>query len=85
MTELTPREVIADWIEAELAECVPDPASAATAVLERLRDAGFSVCATEKLSDAVDFLDDVRQAAMRVISSCAIAKAKIQLAEGKQP
>ena len=53
MTELTPREVIADWIEAELAECVPDPAAAATAILDRLRDAGFSVCATEKLSDAV--------------------------------
>lgn len=81
MTELTPHAVIADWIEAELAECVPDPAAVAAAILERLRDAGFSVCATEKLTDAVDFLDDVREAAMRVISSGAIAKAKIQMAE----
>jgi hypothetical protein len=47
MTELTPREVIAGWIEAELAECVPDSAGAATTILERLRDAGFSVCMTE--------------------------------------
>jgi hypothetical protein len=85
MSELTPREVIADWIEEELAESVPDPARAATAILERLRDAGFSVCATEKLSDAVDFLDDIRIAALRVISSGAIAKAKIRMAEGKQP
>lgn len=85
MTELTPREVIADWIEAELAECVPDPASAATAILDRLRDAGFSVCAAEKLTDAVDFLDDVREAAMRVISSSTIAKAKIRMAKGQQP
>jgi hypothetical protein len=43
MTDLTPREVIADWIEEELAEYVPDPAGAATAILERLRDAGFQV------------------------------------------
>ena len=85
MTELTPREVIADWIEAELAECVPDPAAAAAAIIDRLRDAGFSICATEKLSDAADFLDDIRVAAMRVISSGTIAKAKIRMAEGKQP
>ena len=84
MTELTPREVIADWSEAELAECVPDPAAAATAILDRLRDAGFSVCATEMLTDAVDFLDDVREAAMRVISSGAVAKAKIRMAEGRE-
>jgi hypothetical protein len=45
--------------------------------------AGFSVCATEKLTDAADFLDDVREAAMRVISSGAIAKAKIQMAKGQ--
>jgi hypothetical protein len=64
---------------------VPDPASAATAILERLRDAGFSVCATEKLTDAVDFLDDIRTAAMRVISSGTIAKAKIAMARGQQP
>jgi hypothetical protein len=85
MTELTPREVIADWIEAELAECVPDPASAATAILDRLRDAGFSVCATEKLADAADFLDDIRVAAMRVISSGTIAKAKVRMAQGQKP
>jgi hypothetical protein len=85
MAELTPREVIADWIEAELAECVPDPASAATAILDRLWDAGFSVCTTEKLADAVDFLDDIRVAALRVISSGTIAKAKIQMAEGRRP
>jgi hypothetical protein len=85
MTELPAREVIADRIEAELADCVPDPAGAATAVLERLQTAGFSVCATVKLTDAVDFLDDVREAAMRVISSGTIAEAKIRMAEGKQP
>jgi hypothetical protein len=85
MTELTPREVIADWIEAELVECVPDPASAATAILERLADAGFSVCTTEKLTDAEDFLDDIRVAAMRVISSSTIAKAKIRMARGQKP
>jgi hypothetical protein len=83
MTELTPREVISDWIEAELA--VPDPAGAATAILERLRDAGFAICAAEKLSDAVDFLDDIRVAAMRVISSSTIARAKIRMAQGQQP
>jgi hypothetical protein len=85
MTELTPREVIADWIEAELAECVPDPASAAAAILDRIADAGFSVCATEKLVDAVDFLDDIRVAAMRVISSGTIAKAKVRMAQGQTP
>jgi hypothetical protein len=53
MTELTPREVIADWIEAELAECVPDPAAAAIAILDRLRDAGFTICAADKLGDAI--------------------------------
>jgi hypothetical protein len=83
MTELTPHEVIADWLEAELAECVPDPATAAAAILARLRDAGFQVVATDKLTDAVDFLEDVRQAALRIISSGAIAKAKIQMAEGR--
>jgi hypothetical protein len=82
---MTAREVIADWIEAELAECVPDPNAAATAILDGLRDAGFTVCATDKLTDAVDFLDDIRTAAMRVISFGTIAKAKIRMAEGKQP
>ena len=85
MTDLTSREVIADWIEAELAEAVPDPAGAAVAILDRLRDAGFSVCSAEKLADAVDFLDDVREAAMRVISSTTIAKAKIRMAQGDSP
>lgn len=82
MTELTPREVVADWIEESLAECVPDPAAAAAAILARLQDAGFAICSAEKLTDAVDFLDDVREAAMRVISSGTIAKAKIQMAQG---
>jgi hypothetical protein len=85
MSELTPREVLADWIEEELAECVPDPASAATAILERLRDAGFSVCVTEKMDDAAAFLDDIRAAAMRVISSGTIAKARIAMARGQTP
>ncbi len=49
--------------------------------MERLRDPGFTVCATEKLTDVVDFLDDAREAAMRVISSGTIAKAKIRMAE----
>jgi hypothetical protein len=83
MTDLTPREVLADWLEAELAEALPDPVSAAEAMLVRLRDAGFTVCATDKLAEAVDFLDDVREAAMRVISSGTIAKAKIAMARGR--
>jgi hypothetical protein len=55
---------------------VPDPAAWARAILGRLRDAGFAVCATEKLLDAVDFLDDVRQAGSADHSRGAVAKGK---------